>query len=231
MQVSVIIPTYNEAAHVGCLVEHLLRYRNPYISEILVIDGDSQDDTVTIAAEAGARVHQVSCKGRAVQMNAGARMAKGDVLYFVHADTLPPASYAQDIAQAIQQGYRIGCFRARFDSNKVLLKINSYCTRFKRLMCRGGDQTLFIQKSFFEALNGYDEYYIVMEEYDLIRRACEQDKFKIMTSEVRVSARKYDRNSYLQVNFANLIVFTMFQLGFTPSKLKRTYQKLINYSV
>lgn len=231
MHISVIIPTYNEGANVGRLIQHLMRYRGQNLLEILVIDGGSRDNTVAVAEQAGAWVYMASKKGRAAQMNTGARLAKGDLLYFVHADTIPPVTYARNIYQALQQGYRIGCFRAKFDSNNLLLKINSYCTRFERLMCRGGDQTLFITKAFFDKLGGYDEYYTVMEEYDLIRRACSSEKFKIINSEVQVSARKYDNNSYLSVNFANLVVFTMFRMGYAPDKLKSTYQKLIDYSM
>ncbi len=231
MQMSVIIPTYQEGKNIGCLIKQLVLHGHQNLLEILVVDGGSYDNTTAAAKQAGAQVHTAPSKGRAAQMNLGATLAKGDVLYFVHADTLPPATYTQDICQAIQQGYKLGCFRSKFDSEKLLLKINGYCSRFEGLMCRGGDQTLFITRALFDALQGYDEYYTVMEEYDLIRRACTCERFKIIESEVQVSARKYDHNSYLRVNFANFVVFNMFRMGYAPDKIKSTYQKLLDYNI
>ncbi len=229
MNISVIIPTFNEEGYISSLVRHLQQYNTGQLTEILVIDGGSSDQTVQNAQQAGARVLRSPKKGRAIQMNTGARHASGDILYFVHADVLPPSTYLQDIIEAVEKGYPIGCCRTQFDSQKLMLKINGYCSRFDGLMCRGGDQTLFVTKTLFEHLDGYDEYYSVMEEYDFIRRARLQAKFKIVSSQASVSARKYDSNSYFKVNLANLIVFTMFRLGYPPDTLRRAYYKMIKY--
>lgn len=229
MDISIIIPTYNEEEHIGGLVSHLWRHGRGHVVEILVVDGGSQDNTLALAAQAGARALPAPRKGRAAQMNFGASLVKGQVLYFVHADALPPVSYVDDILEAIQAGYPMGCFRFRFNSPRLLLKINSYCTRFNRIMCRGGDQTLYLLRTVFQALEGYRDDYMIMEEYDLLLRAREKYPFRIIPKDVLVSARKYDRNGYFQVNLANLTIFLMFLAGFSQQTLVKTYTRLIHH--
>ena len=159
------------------------------------------------------------------------KKAKGNVLYFVHADTRPPKSFVADIRTATEDGYQSGCYRFKFDSDRPLLKFNSYCTRFNRLMVRGGDQTLFIKKELFQELGGFDEYYTVMEEYPLIKKLMQRKTFKIMDGDVLVSARKYEHNSYLRVNLANFIAFMMFYAKSHPDKIRSTYLSLIKHPV
>ncbi|RMG20324.1 MAG: glycosyltransferase [Bacteroidetes bacterium] len=229
MRLSIVIPTLNESLHIAQLISYLRTCGKGDIAEIIVADGGSRDGTCLLARQAGAHAFVCAQPGRAAQMNAGARLATGDILYFVHADTRPPASFVADIHGAWAQGYRLGCYRFAFDSDRLLLKLNAYFTRFDQLCFRGGDQSLFVCRQLFEALNGYDESYCIMEEYDFLRRARQQAKFVIMPKEVLVSARKYDCNSYLRVNFANFVVFTMFRLGFSPPKLRQTYYRLLRH--
>lgn len=229
IQISVIVPTYNEESVIGALVKHLLAERSEGLAEVLVIDGGSTDQTVTVATRAGAQVHVAPRKGRAQQMNFGVSLVQGNVLYFVHADTRPPAGYVADIRRSLAAGYAAGSYRSHFCSANPLLKINSYFSRFDRFTCRGGDQTLFVTRSLFQQLGGYDAYYIVMEDFDFIRRARRQARFQVMPREAYVSARKYEDNSYGRVTVANFVVFTMFRLGVAPEYLLRTYKKMVRY--
>lgn len=229
MTLSIIIPTYNEADSISQLIQHLLKNSERKVREIIVADGHSTDQTARLAKEAGAEVLMAKNRGRAAQMNEAAEKAEGDILYFVHADSIPPASYVKDIDEAINQGFDMGCYRFKFNSNSLLLKLNAYCTRFDRLMCRGGDQTLFVKKPVFKALNGYKSDYVIMEEYDFLIRARKKYKFKIIPKDVLVSARKYDNNNYFRVNFANLVVFMMFYAGAKQHTLASTYKRLINH--
>ena len=208
---------------------HLLANSGAAVEEILVIDGGSTDQTVARAQEAGARVHVSPQKGRADQMNFGARLARGDVFYFVHADTQPPSGYLTDIQESLRMGYSIGGYRSRFEAVHPLLTLNGYFSRFGRLTCRGGDQTLFVRRALFNQLGGYDSYYVVMEDFDFIRRARRQTNFRVIAREAQVSARKYRNNSYGRVTVANFVVFTMFRLGCSPRQLLRTYQRIVDY--
>lgn len=229
MKISVIIPTYNEVARIGKLVGFLLDHRNDLLEEVVVCDGGSNDTTVEQAEAAGARVLHSPEKGRAVQMNYAASQTQGTILYFVHADTIPPASYLTDIKEYVKQGFISGCYRSRFEDEHLFLKINGFCSRFDRITCRGGDQTLFVTRTHFEQLGGYDEYYIVMEDFDFIRRVRRIGKFVIMPNTALVSARKYRDNHYLRVNVANGIVFFMYRLGFSPRTLLKTYKRMVYY--
>lgn len=229
MKVSIIIPVWNEEEHIQRLVEQLCANGKGQIADLLVIDGGSKDRTAELAACAGAKVIQAPCRGRAVQMNYGAQQATGELLYFVHGDTLPPVSYMDDLQQAVNEGFPVGCFRLKLDTEHPLLRINSFMTRFQFMWCRGGDQTLYVTREVFEELGGYRDDYIIMEEYDFIERAKERYPFKIIPKDVLASARKYEANSYFQVQFANMIVFNMFRMGFSQQKMIATYQRLIDW--
>ena len=227
--ISVIVPTYNEEKVISALVKHLLADAHDDLAEVLVIDGGSTDRTATLARQAGASVHVTAEMGRAQQMNYGAHIAQGNVLYFVHADTRPPSRYVENIQESLRAGHSIGSYRSCFCSSHPLLRLNSYFSRFDRFTCRGGDQTLFVTRSLFDQLGGYDPYYIVMEDFDFIRRARRKARFQVMPHNAYVSARKYEDNSYGRVTLANAIVFTLFRLGFSPQWLLRTYKKMVRY--
>ena len=229
MELSVIIPTLNEEKNIGELLTYLKSQLEGFVFELIVADAGSNDFTREISIKNDAIVLNCERMCRAHQMNEGASMAKGAVLYFVHADARPPLKFFDAIQSAIKQGFELGCFRFRFDSNSTLLAVNSYFTRFKSITFRGGDQTLFITKDAFEKLNGFNETMRIMEEYDFIIRAKKLFKFKIIPKDAIVSARKYEDNSYLRVNFANLVVFTLFRFGASQQLMLRTYNRLIKH--
>ncbi|MFZ1632839.1 MAG: hypothetical protein WAT43_03135, partial [Chitinophagales bacterium] len=123
-----------------------------------------------------------------------------------------------------------GCFRYRFDSDRFLLRVNAYFNKFGGLICRGGDQTLFIKKSVFQSLNGFNEKFTIMEDYDLVRRIQKQHQFVVIPEYALVSARKYDENTWVKVNFANTVAMLLFVTGTaSPQRIKSTYHSLIKH--
>lgn len=228
MNISIIIPTYNEEDTISRLLPHLQEHSPCKTTEIIVVDGGSNDNTLQKVQKSGITGFTSSQKGRAAQMNAGTERATGDVLYFVHADSKPPATFVDDIKSSVEEGYSAGCFRFSFNSNHPLLKINAYCTRFDRIMCRGGDQTLYITQSLFRRLGGYRNDYIIMEDYDFIERIQDKASFKIIPKNVTVSARKYEQNNYLKVQIANFIVFMMYFGGCSQEKMCNTYKLMLD---
>ncbi|HEX7367305.1 MAG TPA: TIGR04283 family arsenosugar biosynthesis glycosyltransferase [Pelobium sp.] len=228
MFLSIIIPTFNESENIQKLI-HQLQLSNHKNKEIIISDGGSTDDTELKVKALGVTFLKSPKKGRAQQLNFAASKSKGDILYFVHADTLPPLTYFEDIEHAVADGFAIGCYRFQFDSKKKMLKFNAYCTRFDRLMCRGGDQSLFITRKLFNELGGYCEAHKIMEDYDIIIRARKTHQFKIIPKNVVVSARKYDYNSYFKVNFANLLAFLMYYAKTDHDRIIRVYKKLLNH--
>ena len=226
MQLSVIIPTYNEANNIARLVAELRRYAPQ--AQVLVVDANSPDGTAEAARQAGATVLPAPKPGRAAQMNHGAAHATGELLYFVHADVSLHPDFVATITQAVADGYAAGCFRFRFDSRHPLLRINSYGTRFEGIMSRGGDQTLFITQALFKQLGGFDERFVIMEDFEIIQRIRRVARFFIAPHAVTVSARKYETNSWLRVQLANLTAFSLFFLKASPVKIARTYKAMLN---
>ncbi|MBA2500962.1 MAG: TIGR04283 family arsenosugar biosynthesis glycosyltransferase [Chitinophagaceae bacterium] len=229
MNISIIIPTYNEAENIGKLVRFLLKNSNNSLADIIVADGGSTDNTREVAAAEGAIVVLTARKGRGAQMNYGASLGKGDVLYFIHADCYPPQSFIIDIEQALQEGYDIGRYRTRFDVDKTILKINAWFTRFDFFMCMGGDQTLFIKRPLFEACDGFNENMKIMEEFEFCKRARQHGRYKIFSKAVLISARKYETNGWLQVQLANAKVVKMYITGSSQEEMLATYKKMLNY--
>ncbi len=229
MKLSIIIPTLNEEKNIEKLLLHLNSIENIEAHEIIIADGMSQDNTVQVANALGAKICQTNIQNRGVQMNVAVKKALGDIYYFIHADTIPPKSCVQDVISEAKKGTQIGCFRFRFDSKHLLLKINSFCTRFPWMWCRGGDQSLFVTSAFFHQLNGYDESCQIMEDFDFIIRAKKQTRFAIIPKDVLVSARKYDHNGYFKVQIANLIALRKFKKGDSYESILSTYKKMLNY--
>ncbi len=227
MKLSVIIPTLNESANIVRLLNFLKLHAHGALEEIIVVDGGSQDGTPELARQAGAKVLLCSAPSRAVQLNRGAAEARAEVLYFVHADTLPPPNFARSIEKALDSGLKMGCFRYHFDSDSRLLKVNAWFTRFDFLWCQGGDKTFFISRDAFMDLGAYDETFVCMEEYDFIRRARKKYAVPTLSDTAIVSARKYEQNSWLRVQLANLLVFNLFRWGIEPVKLRRIYRKVL----
>ena len=229
MTISIIIPTYTEEANIGRLVRELRQYGGQSVVQILVVDANSPDDTAIIAEQAGATVLLSPKPGRAAQMNFGAAHATGDILYFVHADVGINPDFVTDIEAGVRAGCDAGCYRFRFDSEKPMLQLNSYGTRFSGLMSRGGDQTLFITRTLFDRLGGFDESFVVMEDFEIIIRIRQVARFLIIPKDVLVSARKYGTNSWLRVQVANLTAFALFFLKTPPARIARTYKAMLNH--
>jgi rSAM/selenodomain-associated transferase 2 len=227
MEISVIIPTYNEADNIKKLINLLFAASKEGDIEIIISDGGSTDSTTRIAQDLGVTVHSATKRGRASQMNEGASLAKGNVLYFVHADTLPPDSFLKDIAQAINSGYDMGRYQTQFDKPSLLLKLNAFFTRFDWEVCYGGDQTLFITKEAFDELGGFNDDMLIMEEYELVKRARKKYKYIIFDKRALVSARKYRHNSWLTVQIANSKIVNMYRKGASQQAMIEVYKQLL----
>lgn len=229
MRISVIIPTYREANNIRRLVHFLKENGKSLITEIIVSDGGSDDNTVQYATDAGARTVVSDVKGRGAQMNYGASLAAGDILYFVHADVLPPATFADDILKAIADGYDFGRYFMKFDSKKWYLRINEFFTRFDFFVCYGGDQTLFITKKLFEKTGGFKSDMRIMEDFEFTRRARKQGRYKIFKKGALISARKYDTNSWWRVQMANKKIVSLYKKGASQDEMLNKYRQMLNY--
>jgi rSAM/selenodomain-associated transferase 2 len=229
MKISIIIPTYNEEGSIVALLNYLRQHLAGREYDLIVSDGGSEDSTVEKARAAGAMAQVSPQKGRAAQMNYGASLASGEVLYFIHADCFPPSSFFADIEKALEKGYDLGRYRTRFDSDRTILKVNAWFTRFDLFICMGGDQTLFIRRALFEKLGGFCSNMRIMEEYEFCQRARQQGRYVILPGAALISARKYEQNSWLRVQLANARVVRMYKRGASQDEMTAAYRSMLNY--
>ncbi|PWT73526.1 MAG: hypothetical protein C5B59_13295 [Bacteroidetes bacterium] len=230
--ISVIIPTYNESGCIKATIQNLWACDGAnLIKEIIIADGESDDDTIDISRSAGAKIVR-SNKGRAKQMNRGATAAQGEILYFLHADSIPPKSFTAHILDAYSKQYISGCFRLAFDYNHWFLKANAWFTKFDVNAFRFGDQSLFVTRDVFQKIDGFREDLVMMEDQEIIQRIKEQGKFKVMKEYVVTSARKYVDNGVFRMQGIFYQIWAMYYLGFSQQKMVEVHKKLIrNYKL
>jgi rSAM/selenodomain-associated transferase 2 len=225
--VSIIIPTYNEADQIEVTIRKTLAANNGHPVEIIVVDGGSTDDTLEIASKSGAITVKSKRKGRAAQMNAGALMAKGDVLYFLHADSVPPQGFTSHILEAMNGGAASGCFRLAFDHDHWFLRANSWFTRFNVNAVRFGDQSLFVAREVFQRSGGFRENLLMMEDQEIIHRLRIHGRFRVMDDVVITSARKYIDNGVYRMQGIFYTIWLLYYLGFSQQRLLKIHRKLI----
>ncbi|GGK85799.1 TIGR04283 family arsenosugar biosynthesis glycosyltransferase [Rufibacter glacialis] len=227
MTLSIIIPTFQEARGIAHLVTYLRAQTQGIPTEILVVDAQSPDGTAALAQAAGATVLTSQHTSRARQMNEGARQATGQVLYFLHADTYPPADFAAAILTPIAAGKKAGCFRLEFDHPHWFLKLMGWCTRLTTTFFRFGDQSLFVERALFWEVNGFQETLRVMEDQEIVWRLHRKTTFVVLPQRVISSARKYLENGVIRLQLVFSLILVMYYLGFPQHTLMATYQKLI----
>ena len=227
MEISVIIPVLNEAERLATLLPELRkRSETGAVSEIIIVDGGSGDGSPEVAAGNGARVLN-SPKGRARQLNEGARSARGEIFYFLHADSLPPAGFDRWILHAMEGGPQAGCFRLRFDPPHWFLNAFAWCTRFNHPICRGGDQSLFVPRSWFEEAGGFDEAFQIYEDNEFTGRLFSEYSFRVMPAYVTTSSRRYENVGMFRLQYHYFIIHLKRILGAPPEALYAYYKKNI----
>ncbi|MFD0798823.1 TIGR04283 family arsenosugar biosynthesis glycosyltransferase [Maribacter chungangensis] len=226
-QISVVIPVLNEEKYIKKVLTHIKKNaRSGRILEILVVDGGSTDATVAIAISLGATVIS-SDRGRARQMNLGAKMAAGELLYFLHVDTIPPLNFDTDILNSYVNGFEAGCFRLQFDTSHPVLRFFAWCSRMNYQICRGGDQSLFISKNLFLRSGKFNESYIIYEDNEFIGRLYKLANFTIIPTAVKTSARRYRQKGIFTLQYHFGVVHLKHYLGTGPEALYSYYKKHI----
>jgi len=218
--ISVIVPTLNEEANICELITHIRSCEGGRGLDLIICDAPSSTDKGFITAEKmGARALRSPKAYRSYQLNYGAQHARCDLLYFLHADARPPHNFVSQITESIQD-FDFGIFAYRFDSQKRILKMNSYFTKYDGLFAGGGDQSLFIKKEVFKSLGGYNVNLKIMEDFDFYKRAKKGNlKYTIIKEPLLVSARKYRNNSWLKVNLINFSIFFLYWINGSQERM------------
>jgi len=225
--ISIIIPTYNEADQIAETISKTRAANGEHQIEIIVADGGSTDETVPIALRSNAITIVSDKKGRAAQMNKGTSVAEGDVLYFLHADSIPPKNFTGSILNAVNKNFSSGCFRLSFDHSHWFLKANAWFTRFNVNAVRFGDQSLFVTKDVFQKIGGFNESLLMMEDQEIIHRIKKFGKFKVVNDVVITSARKYLDNGVYRMQAIFYRIWSLYYLGYSQEKLLQLHRKLI----
>ena len=220
MQLSVVIPTLNEAENIGPLLERLSRA--PGVTEAIVSDGGSTDDTRRIALASGVRI-VCSDPGRGLQLNAGAREAGGDVLLFLHADVVPPLDLAVQISGALGSGCVGGNFRLRYPGGGLLGRwLEALAPFYRRLGRYYGDSGIFVRSEVYDRIGGFPEIPI-MEDVVFVRRLEADRRTAYLPGPMVSSPRRWEGRPARTLLLWIFMQFS-FALGASPHKLARFYR-------
>ena len=219
--ISVIIPTLDEAERITSTL-NAVRACLPE-AEIIVADGGSRDATPALAARAGARV--ISCaRGRGLQCATGAGAARGELLLFLHADTLLPPHAAAVLARGFARPeVQLGTFRLTFDDGGVFLRACAWLTRFDSVFTRFGDQGIAVRRTFYERLGGFPPWPL-FEDVELLRRARRITRVWSFPAAVKTSARRFRRRGAVRQQLQNTTLLLRFLAGTSPERLAAEYR-------
>lgn len=195
-------------------------------TEIIVVDGGSTDQTVSIAMDQDARVIN-NAPGRGTQLAAGGRAASGEWLLFIHADSKLMPGWDQQVSQFVNKRsnrFKAAVFDLRLDDDNPQARRVEWFVKWRtRLLALPyGDQGLLISRAFYDGLDGYRPI-PVMEDVDLIRRVG-RAYLRVLDSHITTSAVKYQRDGYWKRPFKNLGLMCLYRLGIPPAKLAELYK-------
>jgi len=220
VRISVIVPTLNEEGNLARTLGLVLA--RP-VWEVIVVDGGSRDGTVDIARGMGVEVVE-SARGRGLQMNAGAAQASGDVFLFLHADTLLPERFDEDVVMTLggSGGVSLGAFQLCIDGEGGAYRFIEKCVACRSGMFQRpyGDQALFMKSEVFEALGGYPDY-PVLEDYELVRRARKLGRVKLAEGCVVTSGRRWRARGVWKTTILNQVIIAAYLLGVSVERIAR----------
>lgn len=223
-QISIVVPVFNEAPLIRSFLLHLRRQAPQ--AEIIVADGGSRDGTAEIAAAFCDRVVRSECN-RARQMNAGARRALGDVLWFLHADTQVPTRALEKIEQALaMRNVAGGYFRIHLPRSDFVYRLTDCFAHYAGLLLRirCGDHGIFCRREIFEELGGFPET-PVMEDVEFFRMISESGRMQVVPQYLTVSPRRYELIGPWRLTISYGLIATLYALGAPLSLLARIYRQ------
>lgn len=227
VMISVIIPVYQESERIEGVVRSLEPMAEGVPHEVIVVDGDPSGGTIAVLPDKGV-LKLMAPKGRARQMNAGAARAAGDILLFLHADTLLPRGAFRNITRAMQDARCVGgAFDLGFQDRRWVFTLTGRCASLKHRLTRVpyGDQAIFMRKDYFESLGGYPDIPL-MEDVELMKRVKRRSgRIVLLTDAVATSARRWETDGILFTMVRNWTLQALYLFGVPAEKLARFYDK------
>ena len=224
MRISIIIPTLNESDNIVATLDRLKPFRMAG-HEVIVVDGGSTDETVKLATTRADKII-TSVPGRAQQMNNGAKQASGNVLWFLHADTLAPDNATQLILDTLEnKKNQWGRFDIRLSGKHLLLRI---VERLMNLRSRTsgiatGDQGIFVRREVFEAVGGFRQIPL-MEDLEISKRLKRLSYPICLDEKLITSSRRWEKNGVLRTILLMWRLRLAYTFGVSPEKLARNYK-------
>ena len=222
--ISAIIPTLNEEAEIAATIRALLAQADDL--EVVVADGGSSDATIEIAGRLGAVIVR-SARGRGTQMHSGALAARGDILWFIHADTRVCTDATRQLIAALgTPGTMGGNFTLEFDGQTLGARLLTLSQPLmKALGVYYGDSTIFLRREVYVALGGFRPYPL-FEDADLIRRMRAAGAFRSLTGRVTTSSRRFEGRSFVLTCMQWTTMQLFYWLGVPAETLGRFYAPL-----
>ncbi len=224
LSISIIVPVVNEAKVLPCLLRDARDWR---VSEVVIVDGGSSDETLSLIRNAPYVKAITSPKGRCHQMNAGAAAATGDLLLFLHADSIlpiPSSLWINEITTALTDPHVVGgTFRLAIRPSSLFLKWISMIANLRSLFLGlpYGDQGIFVRSNVFKQMGGYRDIPL-MEDVEFIQRLKQEGKIVLLKQVIATSARRWERGGAM-VSLRNILLLILYFLGVCPTRLARWY--------
>lgn len=225
INLSVIIPVINEEKN---LIKILPNLEKKADIEFIFVDGGSHDNTIQLIKKAGFKVILSPILRRSYQMNLGAEYSQGEILLFLHGDTLLPQNYHQIINDLVnKKDFILGAFVLNIDSKKYIFRLLEILinARSKYLSLPYGDQGIFLKKEVFEQLGRYKDIPL-MEDFALVKKAQKQGKIYLSKSAVITSSRRWDKLGIMKTTLINQLIIMGYYLKFSPEKLALFYGRM-----
>jgi rSAM/selenodomain-associated transferase 2 len=224
--ISIILPVLHEADGINKIVSHIRTIDEDGAAEIIVVDGDPRGSTIN-AIQATGIITAIAEKSRARQMNHGAALAAGEILIFLHADTLVPAHFLERVATVMHNTrFVAGAFDLGIDSERRIFRITEKYVFLRTRVTRVpfGDQAIFVRKEYFEKIGGYRDIPL-MEDIELMARIKRRgDRIVIIPGKVLTSARRWEREGILFNTFRNWALQILYAFGVSPEHLVKWYK-------
>jgi rSAM/selenodomain-associated transferase 2 len=223
---SIIIPVLHESDRINEIITRVIGRAGKDMPQVIVVDGDPKGSTINMIEEERV-VKVISGRGRARQMNSGATLASGDVLLFLHADTLLPKDALAMITSTMSVGrFVAGAFDLGIDTGRRIFRITEKYVFLRTRLTRipFGDQAIFMRREYFEKIGGYQDIPL-MEDVEIMRRIRKRgDRICIIPAKVLTSPRRWEREGIFSSTFRNWSLQMLYALGVPPEQLQKYYQ-------